>query len=529
VRVRRDDGSALADVFYLAYRVETGAGAGAEAPRGGSWGEAPRAGRAGGFGNTGSFGDTGSFGSQGSSRSTGSFGSPGSSRSTGSFASAGSFGSTGSYGDTEPTSDAAPRPVTFAFNGGPGSASLWLNIGGFGPRRAPTKTPGHTPPAPYEFGDNAYTLLPATDLVFLDAPGTGFSRISPDARPEEAWGVDQDVDIFARAITRYLTTTGSWQAPRYLFGESYGTARAAALVHQLQNQGLDFNGVILLSAILNFATTQPGLDQGYINLLPSYAAAAHYHGKAPGGGRQPSLDAFLADARRFAAGRYAQALQLGDTLPADKAEEVAVLLAQYTGLDPALLRKRRLRVEMEDFRKLLLADEGKVVGRFDARFTAESSHTIGSGSVDPATNDAATAGVNGAHLAGFHHHLARDLGYRSSLHYRPLHNVAIEGAWDWRHKAPGIDAPLAVPNVSLDLAAAMRRNPALRVRVMGGFYDLATPFAGAEFDVSHLHLGPALRPKVTFSWYRSGHMTFVDEQAIAEMSKDLRDFYAGSG
>jgi carboxypeptidase C (cathepsin A) len=450
--VRRDDDSALADVFYLAYRAE---------PAVNAW----------------------------------------------------AF------------EEAGPRPITFAFNGGPGVASLWMNVGGFGPRRTPTKAPAHTPPAPYKFGDNPYTLLPSTDLVFLDAPGTGFSRISPQARPEEAWGVDQDADVFARAITRYLTITGSWQSPRYLFGESYGTARAAVLVHKLQNQGVDFNGVILLSAILNWATIQPGLDQGYINLLPSYAAAAHYHGKTPGGGEQ-DLDAVLGQTRKFAASTYAQALQLGDRLPADKEEEVATLLSQYTGLDAALLRRKRLRVEMEDFRTLLLAGEGRVIGRFDARFIAESHYTIGTGSLDPATDDAATAGVSAAHLAGFHHHLAQDLGYHSSLHYRPLHNVAIEGAWDWRHKAPGFEEPMAVPNVSLDLAAAMRRNPALRVRVMGGVYDLATPFAAAEFDVSHLHLGPVLRPNVEFRWYKSGHLTFVDEEAVAEMSSDLREFYA---
>lgn len=198
VRVGRDDGSPLADVFYLAYRAES----------------------------------------------------------------------------------AATRPVTFAFNGGPGSASLWLNVGGFGPRRAPTLTPHATPPAPYAFGDNPHTLLAVSDLVFLDAVGTGFSRLAGDGRPEEVWGVDQDVDVFARAILRYLTMTGSWQASRYLFGESYGASRAAALVHRLQNLGADFNGVIMLSTLLNWATTQPGLDQGYINLLPSYAAAAWYHDKA---------------------------------------------------------------------------------------------------------------------------------------------------------------------------------------------------------------------------------------------------------
>ena len=216
VRVGRDDGSPLADVFYLAYRAESG----------------------------------------------------------------------------------ATRPVTFAFNGGPGSASLWLNVGGFGPRRAPTLTPHPTPPAPYAFGDNPHTLLAVSDLVFLDAVGTGFSRLAGDGRPDEVWGVDQDVEVFARAILRYLTMTGSWQAPRYLFGESYGTSRAAALVYRLQNLGADFNGVIMLSTLLNWATTQPGLDQGYINLLPSYAAAAWYHGKAsPPPSRSPGSSTAPASSR----------------------------------------------------------------------------------------------------------------------------------------------------------------------------------------------------------------------------------------
>lgn len=455
VRVRRDDGSPLADVFYLAYRAE---------PRAGAWPAVAWQERA-----------------------------------------------------------ESARPITFAFNGGPGSASLWLNIGGFGPRRAPTKAPDPTPPAPYEFGDNPHTLLGSTDLVFIDAPGTGFSRLAEGARAEEAWGVDADVDIFARAITRYLTLTGSWHAPRYLFGESYGTARAAALVHKLQNQGLDFNGVILLSTILNWATTQPGLDQGYINLLPSYAAAAYYHGKAWTEGQD--LAAFLADARKFARTKYTQALQSGDELGPEKEEEIAKTLANYTGLDAALLRKKKLRVEMEDFRRELLAHESRVIGRFDARFTTESHYVLGTGSFDPATDDAATAGVNSAHLSAFHRHLASDLGYRSDRQYRPLYNRAIEGAWDWRHKAPGIDEPLSVPNVSLDLSAAMRRNPALRVLVMGGYFDLATPFAAAEFDISHLHLGPVLRPNVSFKWYESGHMTFVDENVVRQMSADLAAFY----
>ena len=419
---------------------------------------------------------------------------------------------------------AAVRPVTFLFNGGPGSASLWLNIGGFGPKRVPTLTPRATPPAPYAFGGNPHTLLAVSDLVFLDAVGTGFSRMAADARPDEVWGVDQDADVFARAILRYLTMTGSWQAPRYLFGESYGTSRAAALVHRLQNLGADFNGVIMLSALLNWATTQPGLDQLYINLLPSYAAAAWYHGKARSSG-QP-LTEFLGGAREFAHGEYAAALQRGDLLPAAAERAVATRLADYTGLDAGTLRRKKLRIEMEDFRRELLAQEGMLIGRFDTRFSADHQYVIGTGAFDPATDDAATAGVNSAHLSGFHQHLAADLGYRSDLYYRPLNNMTIAAAWDWRHKAPGIDEPLQVPNVSLDLSAAMRRNPALRVYIMGGVYDLATPFAGAEFDISHLYLSERLRRNIRFSWYESGHMTFVDEKAVPVMASDLARFYA---
>jgi carboxypeptidase C (cathepsin A) len=471
MRVLRDDGSALADMFFLAYHGEPG---------------------------------------------------------------------TNYWGKSQPFGRDSQRPLTFAFNGGPGSASMRLNVGGFGPRRAPAKAPQPTPPAPYELGDNPYSLLPVTDLVFIDAPGTGFSRVADGARPEDTWGVDQDADIFARAITRYLTLSGSWQAPRYLFGESYGAARAAVLARVLQDQGLDINGVILLSAVLNRAAVQPGLDQGYVNLLPSYAAAARYHGKgsqhsasqdsapqdsapqdtAHDDGAPHDMVAFLAEARKFAATQYAQALQLGDTLPEAEEEAVAKQLSGYIGLDPSLLRRKRLRVEVEDFRRELLAEDGKVIGRLDARSTSPAGYALGGDAGDPAT-----AGVNSAHLAGFHQHLARELSYLSDLDYRPLGNAAIECAWDWRHKAPGTDEPLPVPNVALDLAAAMRRNPALRVLVMGGVFDLASPFGGAEFDVSHLYLNSAHRKNVQFKWYKSGHMTFVDEEAIALMSGDLRGFY----
>ncbi|MGJ0390528.1 S10 family peptidase [Microbacterium sp. CGR1] len=415
------------------------------------------------------------------------------------------------------------RPVTFLFNGGPGSASLWLNIGGFGPKRTPTNTPQATPPAPYLSGDNPHTLLSASDLVFIDAPGTGYSRLLGDAKESEVFGVDQDVDAFAKAITRWLTITNSWNAPRFLFGESYGTTRASALVHRLQNQGLDFNGVVLLSTVLNWGESNLGGPREYINLLPSYAATAWYHGKART--THKALDPFLADAREFAQGPFAEALLRGDLLPDVQEDAVAQQLSALIGLDADYLKQHHFRIGMEQYRYALLADEGKVIGRFDTRFTAEHQYVVGNGSHDPATDDAATAGVNSAHLSTYRTHLVDDIGYTSELHYRHLHNMPIARAWDWKHKAPGIDAPQLVPDVSLDLSAAVRRNPNLKVYVMGGFYDLATPFFGPELDVAHLYLAPSLRENIRFTFYESGHMTFVDERAVERMKSDLDAFY----
>jgi len=416
------------------------------------------------------------------------------------------------------------RPLTFFFNGGPGSASLWLNIGGFGPMRAPTATPTATPPAPYTVGPNPHTLLAETDMVFLDAPGTGYSRLLGDTTAAQVYGVDQDVDAFARAITRYLTLTNNWNTPRFLFGESYGTTRSAALVHKLQNQGLDFNGVVLLSTVLNWGLNNLGFDQEYINLLPSFAATAWYHGRSRV--EAASLDDLLEKARDFAQGDYARALQLGDRIDAEFERAVGERYAAFTGLDVDAALASHFRIGMEPFRYALLKDEGRVVGRFDTRFVAEHQYVVGNGAHDPATDDAATAGVNSAHLSTFREHVAGDLGYTSDLHYRHLYNMPISRAWDWKHKAPGIDAPLLVPDVSLDLSAAIRRNPNLKVAVLGGVYDLATPFFSSEVDISRLYLAPNLRENIRFRFYESGHMTFVDEVVIAQMVTDLHAFYA---
>ncbi len=418
---------------------------------------------------------------------------------------------------------AAKRPLTFLFNGGPGSASLWLHMSGLGPRSVVTASPKPTGPAPYDFGSSGNTLLDRSDLVFVDAVGTGYSRILPDGNSADFWGVDQDANAFTQFITRYLTVTQRWGSPKYLFGESYGTTRAAALAYRLQNVGVQINGVMLLSTVLDFAPNLPGQDQGFVNLLPTYAATAWYHGRAV---KQPAdFAAFLDAARDFARGPYAAALARGDALPADEEDAVAQRLSQFTGLSVDYLKRCKLRIDMESFRRELLKDQNTVTGRFDARFTARDSYLAASGSFDPATDDPATAGVSSAYLSTFRDYLAGELGYTSDLPYKALNNMVVEPAWDWHHKAPGFDEPLTTVNTALDLGAAIRGNTQLKVLSMNGLFDLATPFFGTETVLSHMLLTPELRGNVSLKYYRSGHMTYGDQEALKQMTADIDAFY----
>lgn len=426
-----------------------------------------------------------------------------------------------------PVAKGAPqRPVTFFFNGGPGSASLWLNIGGFGPVHTFTASPKPTGLAPYTVGASDGSLLDKTDMVFLDAIGTGYSRTLGDTKDSEYWGVDSDIDAFARAITRYITLNKRGNAPKFLFGESYGTTRAAGLVYRLQTQGMDFNGIVLMSTILNFANLLPGVDQGFVNIVPTFAAAAWHHEKVA---REPKdFSAFLQEARAFARGPYATALAKGDLLADDEAATVARQLSRFVGLSESYLLQTRLRIDMEQFRKELLKDRGLIIGRFDARFTAPDTFISAGGAVDPATNDAATRGVTSAYLSTYRDYLTHDLGYKTDLTYRALFNMVIEPAWDMHHKAPAIDEVLTTPNTALDLASAMRGNSQLRIFAVNGLFDLSTPFFGAEHDLHHMLLGPNLRGNVQFGYYESGHMIYGDQVALKRLKEDLSAFYDSS-
>lgn len=414
------------------------------------------------------------------------------------------------------------RPVTFMFNGGPGSSSVWLNTGGFGPRKAPSLAPNPTGLAPYTIADNPATLLKCSDLVFIDAPATGWSIIAPGVPRSRVWGVDEDADVFVRAVIAWLNANGRWNAPKYLFGESYGTTRAAVMARMIQNRCVDLNGVILLSTMLDWTCDLPGADKATIFRLPSYAAAARYHHGDTG---VPDRD-FIAEVEDFALGDFASALFAGDGLGEKREREIAGRMSSYIGIEADELVRRHLRVDMEDFRALLRKSDGKMIGRFDSRFIADNDYVVGSGGADPATNDAATAGVNSAENSAFRMALD-EIGYHWDRPYLVLNNMAVEPNWTWTHHAPAVDEPMNCPNVALDLSSAMRRNPDLKVALMGGLYDLSCPYLSARNDIAHLFLSERLKGNVSYGLYPTGHMAYVDSAALEQMDEDLRGLYAG--
>ena len=412
------------------------------------------------------------------------------------------------------------RPVTFLYNGGPGSSTLWLHMGSLAPVRVLTDSPAPTHNAPYAVVNNDSSLLDKSDLVFLDAVGAGYSRPIGDTKLSAFWGTDQDIDAFARGIERYLTVNGRWNAPKFIFGESYGTTRSAGLSYRLQEDGVQLNGVLLLSSILNYGRRSPGFDQEMINYLPSYAAIAAYHHRLA----SPPTDipAFLREVREFARGPYANALAKGQDLSEADRRDIAVKLAGYIGLTPDYILAADLRVAPGRFRAELLRDQRVMLGRYDARFTGSN---VDAASEDPEF-DPSDTGITGAFVAAFHDYLTRDLGYTSDLSYRPTYcSAGVQ--WDFTHKARGLGNG-GQPNqtdVALDLSQAMRENPHLLLYSLNGIYDLATPFFGTEYDLGHMQLDPAERGNVRFAYYPSGHMVYLNPDALKSMKADLARFY----
>jgi carboxypeptidase C (cathepsin A) len=410
------------------------------------------------------------------------------------------------------------RPVTFMFNGGPGSSSMWLHMGSFGPVRVANRGDQPIPPPPYTTVANDDSLLDKTDLVFIDAPGTGYSRLVGDAKGKDFYGLDQDAGAFAKFITRYVGDNQRWNSPKFLFGESYGTTRSAVLVKLLQQQGMEFNGIVLMSSILDFSVwADTGVDHAYIVNLPTEAAIAWYHNKVPN--KPADIGSFLAGVRQFASGDYAAALAKGDALAPAAADRIANQLSQYIGLAPTYIKQANLRIGPSRFRKELLRDQRRTVGRLDGRFEGIDPDAAGETPDGDAASDAAT----GAYLAAFNQYAGTALQYTADEAYLPNNYSVINRGWDW--KRSGERARVQSPYVGTDLADAMRRNPHLKVFSANGYYDLATPFFATEFDLGHLGLDAAIHRNIEFGFYPSGHMIYFDLDALKQVKADLSRFY----
>ena len=410
------------------------------------------------------------------------------------------------------------RPITFFYNGGPGSPTFWLHMGSFAPVRIQTANPEYIRPAPYAFGPNPETLLDKTDLVFLDAIGAGYSRPLGDARPADFYGTDQDVTVFSDAIARYTTKFGRWNSPKFIFGESYGTLRSGALALKLQERGLALNGVVLLSSIMNYGYRQPGLDNVYLVYLPSYAATAWYHDRIPN--KPADVGQWVAQARAFTYGPFMSALAKGQNITPQELDQVAREMSRFTGLSVDFIKRNKLRVDLPRFQKELLRDRRMTVGRLDSRYTGIDADAAG----ERPEFDASSEAISGAFIATNINYLRETLGYKTDLPYR---NSARDGAgftWDWKHRSP-LGGVQNTPNTAVDLSVAMRTNPYLKVLSMNGWYDMATPFFGAEFDLGHMMLEPAQQRNLAFTYYAGGHMIYLNPDALRQMKADLSRWY----
>jgi carboxypeptidase C (cathepsin A) len=414
---------------------------------------------------------------------------------------------------------AEDRPITFFYNGGPGSSTVWLHMGSLGPKHVVTDTDQHLPAAPYKLVDNVNSLLDVSDVVFIDMPGTGFGRLIGKDPEKAFWGIDEDANAFARFIVRFITKYSRWNSPKFIFGESYGTTRSAVLVDILENsKSLDINGVILLSQIFNFTTdidvpnANPGVDLPYVLGLPTYAATAWYHKKLP---QQPAaLEPFLKDVETFATGPYSHALAQGTDITAEEKQSVAEKLHEYTGLPVAYLLRANLRVNGGEFEKTLQEDQDLTTGRLDTRFSGPNLNPLSEG----AEYDPQSSAISSAYVSLFNDYVRKDLKYGEGQTYLPM---ALFGAsqWDFKHNGN----PVSV-NVAPDLAEAMKTNPRLRVMVNGGYYDLATPFFAAQYEEKHLPIPQSLAKNIEYDWYESGHMVYVRDESLKQLHDRVAAF-----
>jgi len=418
-------------------------------------------------------------------------------------------------------SDPATRPVTFVFNGGPGSASVWLHMGVFGPRRAQVASGADEDDgaAPYPLVDNPHCLIDVTDLVFIDPVGTGFSRVVGTGEGEDYWSLDGDAASIAQFIRLWITEHQRWNAPKYIAGESFGTTRAAAVTRELTGDGQNvaLNGLILISQALDYTGSTPVHDNlvSYITYLPTMAATARYHGRA-GEGR--TLEEFVQAARDFATDVYAPALLKGNTLgDADRAAVVDGLV-EFTGLDAAYIERSDLRVLLPRFAKELLRDEGRAVGRLDGRYTVDEIDD----SAERPAGDAASSSISSAYTASLNHYFQTELEIEMDRPYKTS-NREIGRNWTWKPEGAGGGWEPSYVNTARRLSEALRRNVDLHVLVANGYYDMITPFFDAEYTFARHGM---LKDRIEMTYYEAGHMMYVHEPSLDKLVADVRRFLA---
>lgn len=412
------------------------------------------------------------------------------------------------------------RPVTFFYNGGPGSSTIWLRMGSFAPMRVSIPDAAVANNAPFNLVQNQYTLLDRSDLVFVDAPDTGFSRIEGAGKPSDFFGVDPDMRAFGQFVSRYISTYNRWNSPKFLFGESYGTPRTALLSNYLERQGIGLNGVVLLSSVLDFgldwdtnfnAASIGGGDWAFPLYLPTEAAAAWYHNQLPG--PQTTLAALLPEVEQFAMNEYLNALAQGAKLPRRTYNDVVVKLHRYTGLSEQYIRTSNLRIPYWRFTTELLRNSGQTVGRYDSRYTSYALDRI----ADRPEFDATDSAIDAAFVGAGNYYVRTLLHYNPPIEYRPI--TSLFRQWDWKHNG---NVPT---NTAQDLARAMTFNPGLHVFSANGYYDFATPFFATVYTLNHLNLAPQLQSNISYGFYESGHMVYLHPAALSQFHDDLERWY----
>ena len=409
--------------------------------------------------------------------------------------------------------DVGKRPLTFSFNGGPGSSSVWLHMGALGPKRVVLQSNGFMPAAPYRLEDNPDTLLDRSDIVMVDAMSTGYSRAATAELTKKFLGVKGDVQAFGEFIRLYLSRYDRWSSPLFLFGESYGTTRAAGLSGYLADHGIAFNGITLLSMAVDFQTLEwnKSNDLPYLMLVPSFSMIAGYHHKL-GADLTQDMAKTREEVVRWSNNEYALALSKGDALTPEEHRKIVEQLSRYIGLRPEVIEAHDLRIDEPTFTSELLLDQKLVTGRLDGRFTSTNPG-------DDRSYDPTSGAILPPYTSAFNNYLRTELNYKSDMPYRVFaYDQPGFGTWEWGNAVEGF------PSTAGALRAAMIKNPYMKVLVMEGYYDLATPFAAANWTMDHLDLGAQYRQNISYGTYRSGHMVYIDRAEHDKMKKDIVDF-----